>query len=89
MQLDTSYDFVSEQLQTVVGGDPVYVAPVSPFSAAAVEPAPTMVDKDTASDADRVRIVRECFEDDGILSSTEGMIGIVEMRAYVNGRCAR
>lgn len=75
-QRDTSRNFAPGQVHTAAGVDPDYAGPVSPYSAAAVEPAPTMEGTDTTSDADCVRIVREFLEDAGVLSSTEGLVSI-------------
>lgn len=48
---------VPGEVQTSVGGGPPYAGPVSPYSAAAKEPVPTMAGTNTTNDADRVQIV--------------------------------
>lgn len=50
---------------------------------------PTMAGRETVSDANLFRIVRELLEDVGVLSSIEDVLSIFDMRAYVCGRCAR
>lgn len=76
MPRDANLGFVSGQTQTVVDEDAAYAAQ-------------TMAGTGLTSNADGVCNVREFLEDAGILSSTEDVKRIVEMRAYVQGRCAR
>lgn len=65
------------------------MGPVFPYSDATMEPAPTMVGTSTESDADRDRTVRKFLKDLGLLLSTGGVMGIVEMHAYVCRLCER
>lgn len=71
---DASSDFVQGQVQAVVDGNLAYAGL-------------TMAGTGTTSDADPVCLLRKFLEDAGFLSSTEDVMSLIEMRAYVNGRC--
>lgn len=47
-----------------------------------------MVGTGMSSNAYRVRIEREFLDNDGVLPSAEGLMSIVEIRAYAAGRGA-
>lgn len=76
VRLDASLDFVPGQEQAVADASPSYAAPI-------------MAGTGAASDADLVCIVRKVFKDAGILSSSEVVMSIVGIWAYVRGRLAR
>lgn len=86
---DTGCSSVRREKQKFFGGNPAYLRTASLYSGAMAQTAATMVGTSTMSSADCVYILRKFFEDIAILSSTKGVMSIVEIFANLHGRWVR